>query len=42
MKKTIPTTVLSGFLWSGKTTLLNNILNQRWKMKVAIIVNDMW
>ena len=41
MKK-IPVTVLSGFLWAGKTTLLNNILSQRWDKKVALIVNDMW
>lgn len=41
MKK-IPVTVLSWFLWAGKTTLLNNILKQRWDKKVALIVNDMW
>ncbi len=41
MKK-IPVTVLSWFLWAGKTTLLNHILSQRWDKKVALIVNDMW
>lgn len=41
MNKKIPVTVLSGFLWAWKTTLLNNILRQRWDMKVALIVNDM-
>lgn len=41
MKK-IPVTVLSWFLWAWKTTLLNNILKQRWDKKVALIVNDMW
>ncbi|GAB3626189.1 zinc metallochaperone GTPase ZigA [Pandoraea terrae] len=34
-------TVLSGFLGSGKTSLLNHILRNRAGMKVAIIVNDM-
>lgn len=40
MKK-IPVTVLSGFLWAGKTTLLKYILEQRGNMRVALIVNDM-
>lgn len=41
MTKKLPVTVLSGFLWAGKTTLLNHILHQRWDKKVAVIVNDM-
>lgn len=40
MKK-IPVTVLSGYLGSGKTTLMNHILNNRAGLKVAVIVNDM-
>lgn len=37
----LPVTVLSGFLGSGKTTVLNHILNNRAGLKVAVIVNDM-
>lgn len=38
---TIPVTVLCGYLGSGKTTMLNHILNNRENLKVAVIVNDM-
>ena len=41
MKNIIPVTVLSGFLWAGKTTLLKHILTQRGDKKIALIVNDM-
>lgn len=37
----IPITVLSGYLGSGKTTVLNHLLHNRAGRKLAIIVNDM-
>lgn len=40
MKK-LPVTVLSGFLGSGKTSLLNHILHNKEGLKVVIIVKDM-
>ncbi|NRA84851.1 MAG: GTP-binding protein, partial [Gammaproteobacteria bacterium] len=39
--KKLPVTVLSGFLGTGKTTVLRHILNNRRGLKVAVIVNDM-
>lgn len=36
----IPVTVVSGFLGAGKTTLVNRILSEDHKQKIAVIVND--
>ena len=40
MRKTIPITLLTGYLGSGKTTLMNHILTNQEKYKIAVIVND--
>ena len=40
MKRNIPITLLTGYLGSGKTTLINHILKNNHDKKIAIIVND--
>ena len=38
--KIVPITLLTGYLGSGKTTLINHILSNQEGYKVAVIVND--
>ena len=40
LEKIVPITLLTGYLGSGKTTLINHILNNQEGYKVAVIVND--
>ena len=40
MEKTIPVLLLTGYLGSGKTTLVNKILSNKRGIKFAVIVND--
>ena len=36
-----PVTILTGYLGSGKTTVLNEIIKYAGTKKIAVIVNDM-
>ncbi len=36
----IPVTVITGFLGSGKTTLVNRILKETHGMRIAVIENE--
>lgn len=40
LNKTVPITLLTGYLGAGKTTLINHVLNNQEGYKVAVIVND--
>ena len=40
MKKNVPITLLTGYLGSGKTTLINHILTNNKNKNIAVIVND--
>ena len=42
MNKIVPITVLTGYLGSGKTTLINHILTNQEGYKVAVIVMDVF
>ncbi len=39
--KTVPITLITGYLGSGKTTLINHILKNSGNHKMAVIVNDL-
>lgn len=39
-KRGMPVTIITGFLGSGKTTLVNEILKNKQELKVAVLVNE--
>ncbi len=39
-KRGMPVTIITGFLGSGKTTVLNHILHNAQNLKVAVLVNE--
>lgn len=41
IKHKIPVTLITGYLGSGKTTLMNELLKMQSNKKIAIVVNDM-
>ena len=36
----IPVTVIGGYLGSGKTTLINNVISEDHGLKLALLIND--
>lgn len=40
MNKIIPVTLITGFLGSGKTSLINRILGMRPEMKISVVLNE--
>ena len=40
MEDLIPVTIITGFLGSGKTSLLNRILTEEHGQKIAVIENE--